>query len=73
MDFNYPTPIECIGPYRCERYHLPDFRCLSGFENHNEVFNYYDSSLKCTIERYFGVWKHRFAILRCMPKFKYET
>lgn len=73
MDSNYPTPIECIGPYRCERYHLPDFRCLSGFENHNEVFNYYDSSLKCTIERYFGVWKHRFAILRGMPKFKYET
>ncbi|KEH20341.1 hypothetical protein MTR_8g073195 [Medicago truncatula] len=29
--------------------------------------------MKCTIERTFGVWKNRFAILRRMPKFKFET
>ncbi|XLU20481.1 hypothetical protein S245_056547, partial [Arachis hypogaea] len=51
----------------------PDFRRSSGFTNHNEVFNYYHSSLRCTIERTFGVWKNRFAILRHMPKFKIET
>ncbi|CAJ2632671.1 unnamed protein product [Trifolium pratense] len=56
-----------IGPYRCERYHLPEFRRSNGFENHNEVFNYYHSSLRCIIERTFGVWKNRFAILRRMP------
>ncbi|XP_058755134.1 uncharacterized protein LOC131628278 [Vicia villosa] len=71
-DSGYPTPIGYIGPYRCERYHLLDFRRSSGFENHNEVFNYYHSSLRCTIERTFGVWKNRFVILCRMPKFKYE-
>ncbi|XP_024641527.2 uncharacterized protein [Medicago truncatula] len=73
VDSGYPTPIGYIGPYRCERYHLSEFRRSSGFENHNEVFNYYHSSLRCTIERTFGVWKNIFAILRSMPKFKYET
>ena len=69
----YPKTIGYIGPYKCERYHLPDFKRSSGFENHNEVFNYYHSSLRCTIERTFGGWKNRFAILRHMPKFKIET
>nr|KYP71030.1 hypothetical protein KK1_010273 [Cajanus cajan] len=73
VDFGYPTPIRYVGPYKCERYHLPDFRRSFRFENYNEVFNYYHSSLRCTIERTFGVWKNRFAILRCMPKFKFET
>ncbi|XP_024634373.2 uncharacterized protein [Medicago truncatula] len=73
VDSGYPTPIGYIGPYRCERYHLPEFRRSNGFANHNEVFNYYHSSLRCTIERTFGVWKNRFAILRRMPKFKFET
>ncbi|XP_057426609.1 uncharacterized protein LOC130720044 [Lotus japonicus] len=72
-DAGYPTPKGFLGPYRCERYHLPDFRRQSGFSNHNEVFNYYHSSLRCTIERTFGVWKNRFAILRKMPKYKIET
>ncbi|CAJ2645509.1 unnamed protein product [Trifolium pratense] len=73
VDSGYPTPVGYIGPYRCERYHLHEFRRSSGFDNHNEVFNYYYSSLRCTIERTFGVWKNIFAILRRMPKFKYET
>ncbi|KAK2395718.1 hypothetical protein QL285_057427 [Trifolium repens] len=54
VDSGYPTPIGYIGPYRCERYRLPDFRRSNGFANHNEVFNYYHSSLRCTIERTFG-------------------
>ncbi|KAL1290786.1 hypothetical protein AAHE18_20G154400 [Arachis hypogaea] len=72
-DASYPTPKGYIGPYKCERYHLADFRHSSGFTNHNEVFNYYHSSLRCTIERTFGAWKNRFSILRHMPKFKIET
>ncbi|KAK9038678.1 hypothetical protein V6N11_023534 [Hibiscus sabdariffa] len=59
QDAGYPTPVGYIGPYKCERYHLPDFRRSSSFANHNEVFNYYHSSLRCTIERTFGVWKNR--------------
>ncbi|KAL4328260.1 hypothetical protein AHAS_Ahas13G0182300 [Arachis hypogaea] len=55
VDAGYPTPKGYIGPYKCERYHLADFRRSSGFTNHNEVFNYYHSSLRCTIEMTFGV------------------
>ncbi|XP_057419635.1 uncharacterized protein LOC130713837 [Lotus japonicus] len=72
VDDGYPTPTEYFGPYRRERYHLPDFRRSAGFSNHNEVFNYYYSSLRCTIENTFGVWK-RFEILRHMPRYKFET
>ncbi|KAK8673895.1 hypothetical protein V6N13_112204 [Hibiscus sabdariffa] len=46
QDAGYPTPVGYIGPYKCERYHLPDFRRSSSFANHNEVFNYYHSSLR---------------------------
>ncbi|XLU98271.1 hypothetical protein S245_012611, partial [Arachis hypogaea] len=70
---SYPTPKGYINPYKCESYHLADFRRSSGFTNYNEVFNYYHSSLRCTIERTFGVCKNRFAILRHMPKFKIQT
>ncbi|XP_058727711.1 uncharacterized protein LOC131599327 [Vicia villosa] len=40
VDAGYPTPMEYLGPYRCERYHLPDFRRSHGFDNHNEVLNF---------------------------------
>ncbi|XP_028764534.1 uncharacterized protein LOC114762832 [Neltuma alba] len=73
VDAGYPTPPGYLGPYRCERYHLPDFRRQPGFENYNEVFNYYHSSLRCTIERTFGVWKNKFRILEKMPSYKYKT
>ncbi|XP_058786324.1 uncharacterized protein LOC131660965 [Vicia villosa] len=73
VDADFPTPMEYLGPYRCERCHLPDFRRSNGFDNHNEVFNYYHSSLRCGIERTFNLWKNRFAILRHMPKFSIKT
>ncbi|XP_054820818.1 uncharacterized protein LOC129319776 [Prosopis cineraria] len=59
VDSGYPTLNGYLDPYRCERYHLPDFRRVAGFANNNEVFNYYHSSLRCTIERTFEVWKNR--------------
>ncbi|XP_054788932.1 uncharacterized protein LOC129294533 [Prosopis cineraria] len=72
VDAGYPTPNGYLGPYRRERYHLPDFRRSTGFANNNEIFNYFYSSLRCTIERTFGVWKKRFAILRNMPSYDYD-
>ena len=54
VDSGYPTPLGYLGPYGCERYHLHDFKHVAGFNNHNEVFNYFHSSLKSTIERTFG-------------------
>ncbi|KAK4258761.1 hypothetical protein QN277_005173 [Acacia crassicarpa] len=73
VDAGYPTPVGYIGPYRRERYHLPEFRRQSGFRNPNEYFNFYHSSLRCTIERTFGVWKNRFHILQNMPSYKFRT
>ena len=73
VDAGYPTPVGYLGPYKCERYHLLEFSRSTGFNSHNEVFNYFHSSLRGTIERTFGVWKNRFAILNRMPKFKYLT
>ncbi|RZC28575.1 hypothetical protein D0Y65_000519 [Glycine soja] len=46
VDAGYPTPMGYLGPYICERYHLPDFRRKSRFANDNEVFNFYHSSLR---------------------------
>lgn len=62
-----------LGPYKDERYHIPDFGRATGFRNPNEAFNFFHSSLRCTIERTFGVWKNRFPILRSMPSFKFDT
>ena len=73
VDTGYLISVGYIGLYKCKCYHLLDFRHSSKLKNANEVFNYYHSSLRCTIERTFGVWKNRFAILRRMPKFKIET
>ena len=72
VDAGYPTPVGYLGPYRCERYHLPEFRNRGGFWNHNEAFNFYHSSLRCTIERTFGVWKNRFEILQKMRKYTFD-
>jgi len=52
----YPTPlIGYVGYYKCEYYHLSDFRRRFGFINSNEIFNYYHSSLRYTIKRTFEV------------------
>ena len=73
VDSGYPTPLGYLGPYKYERYYLPDFRHAVGFNNHDEVFIYFHSSLRSTIKETFGVWKNRFVILRHMPNFKYPT
>ncbi|KAL4313864.1 hypothetical protein AHAS_Ahas15G0027700 [Arachis hypogaea] len=36
VDAGCPTSKGYIGPYKCERYHLADFRRSSGFTNHNK-------------------------------------
>jgi hypothetical protein len=61
-----------MGPYKGERYHLPDFRRGSQPRGMHEIFNHAHSSLRCTIERTFGVWKNKWKILRNMPNFPYD-
>ena len=65
-----------MGPYRGTRYHLEDFRRTSGSNvrrSRKERFNQLHSSCRMIIERTFGVWKARFAILAHMPSYKIET
>ncbi|KAL4569481.1 hypothetical protein LXL04_025119 [Taraxacum kok-saghyz] len=53
------------------RYHLPDFQrgqtaAMRAPRGSQETFNYRHSSLRNIIERTFGVWKARWALLRDM-------
>jgi hypothetical protein len=54
-DVGYPRMKRYMGPYKRERYHLLDFRRESQPRGMHEIFNYAHSSLRCTIERTFGV------------------
>jgi hypothetical protein len=38
----------------------------------HEIFNHVHSSLRCTIERTFGVWKNKLKLLHCMLNFPYD-
>ena len=44
-----------MGPYKGKRYHLLDFHHGSQSMSMHEIFNHAHSSLRCTIERIFGV------------------
>ena len=46
-----------LGPYRGQRYHLPDFRRGRPISGKEEIFNHSHSSLRSVIERTFGVLK----------------
>ncbi|CAL8083459.1 unnamed protein product [Prunus armeniaca] len=69
VDAGYPQIKGYLGPYRGERYHLPDFRRGSQPRGKKEIFNHRHSSLRCTIERTFGVWKNRWRMIRQMHNF----
>ena len=55
VDAGYPQIKGYLGPYKGEQYHLPDFRRRSQPRGKKEIFNHMHSSLRCTIERTFGV------------------
>ncbi|KAL4564921.1 hypothetical protein LXL04_028997 [Taraxacum kok-saghyz] len=73
VDAGYPNIREYLAPYKGAtiRYHLPDFQrgqtpALRAPRGAKETFNFRHSSLRNIIERTFGVWKARWAILRDM-------
>ncbi|KAH9686252.1 DDE Tnp4 domain-containing protein [Citrus sinensis] len=72
VDAGYPQIKGFLGPYKGERYHLPDFRRGSQPTGYQEVFNHSHSSLRSVIERTFGVWKKRWKILRDMPSYPFN-
>ncbi|CAL2239045.1 unnamed protein product [Prunus armeniaca] len=72
VDAGYPQISEYLGPYKGERYHLPDFRRGTQPTGSREVFNHVHSSLRSVIERTFGVWKKKWSILRDMPSYPFD-
>ncbi|XP_023761111.2 uncharacterized protein LOC111909543 [Lactuca sativa] len=70
-----------LAPYKGTniRYHLPDFQrghttAIRETRGPKEKFNYLHSSLQNIIERNFGVWKARWALLRDMHvNYKYKN
>ena len=69
VDAGYPNRKGFLAPYKGERYHQAEFQRGEPPSNANEEFNKVHSSLRSVIERSFGVWKNRWAILRSMPQF----
>ncbi|XP_040943310.1 putative nuclease HARBI1 isoform X1 [Gossypium hirsutum] len=57
VDSGYPQMKGYLGPYRGQRYHLPDFRRGRPISGKEEIFNHSHSSLRSVIERTFGVLK----------------
>ncbi|XP_035846177.1 uncharacterized protein LOC118492362 [Helianthus annuus] len=73
VDAGYPNTRGYLAPYKGTdiRYHIADFRraqtsAMGAHQGPKETFNYYHSSLRNIIERTFGVWKARWALLRDM-------
>jgi hypothetical protein len=73
VDSGYPNEYGFLGPYRGHRYHLQEFRRRGQPQTREEIFNRMHSSLRCVIERTFGVWKKRWRILQNMPAYNYKT
>lgn len=80
VDAGYTHMRGYMGPYKGDnvRYHLAEFRRgmtpqLRAPRGCKEKFNYLHSSCRNIVERTFGVWKARWAILRDMPNYKFHT
>ncbi|CAL5391449.1 unnamed protein product [Camellia sinensis] len=74
VDLGYTNMPRLLLPYRGERHHLNEFRTQRQQpRNKKQMFNYRHSSLRNVIERYFGVLKARFPILRDMPPYSTKT
>ncbi|XP_021818574.1 uncharacterized protein LOC110760581 [Prunus avium] len=69
VDAGYPQMSGYLGPYKGERYHLPDFRRGTQPTGSREVFNHVHSSLRSVIERTFGV---KWSILRDIPNYPFD-
>ncbi|KAJ9175419.1 hypothetical protein P3X46_013976 [Hevea brasiliensis] len=71
VDAGYQQMEGYLAPYKGTRYHLPDFQRGGRPRGLKEIFNHWHSSLRCCIERTFGVWKERWKILRTVPPYSF--
>ncbi|XP_060672781.1 uncharacterized protein LOC125420021 [Ziziphus jujuba] len=71
VDSGFPCTMGFLPPFRGERYHLQEYHGRGRQpRGPKELFNYRHSSLRNVIERFFGVLKARFRILKMMPPYK---
>ncbi|XP_024041812.1 uncharacterized protein LOC112098982 [Citrus clementina] len=64
VDARYANSLGFLAPYRGQRYHLNDWRENYQPTKPQEFFNMKYSSARNIIERCFGMFKNRWAILR---------
>ncbi|KAH7859348.1 hypothetical protein Vadar_020153 [Vaccinium darrowii] len=73
VDAGYPNAKGYMAPYTGYMYHQDDFRRRRRpVRDSNERFNRVHSSLRSCVERAFGVWKARWAMMKSALKFKLE-
>ncbi|XP_010412502.1 PREDICTED: putative nuclease HARBI1 [Camelina sativa] len=72
VDSGYPNRKGYLSPYRRTRYH-PHQWPGGPPTNENEMFNKRHSSLRSVVERTFGVWKGKFAIIRNPAHYDLQT
>ena len=73
VDSGYPMMKDYLAPYKGISYHLQEFRRSGGSpRTRHEKFNHAHSSLRCTIECIFGVWKNKWRIIRNIPSFSFH-
>ncbi|XP_020582826.1 uncharacterized protein LOC110026284 [Phalaenopsis equestris] len=72
IDDEYPMQRGYLKPYPDTRYDISDFERASDIIcDRKEMFNKRHSSLRGVIERTFGVWKKKWAILHDMPSYPF--
>jgi len=64
VDLGYALCRGYLGPFRQTWYHHNQFQNQAPPNNHKEKFNWRHSSLRCVIERTFGVWKGKWRIMQ---------
>ncbi|CAL9241871.1 unnamed protein product [Arabidopsis halleri] len=72
VDSGYPNRKGYLAPYRRIRYHPHQWRGGPP-TSESETFNKRHSSLRSVIERTFGVWKGKFAIIRNPARYDLPT
>ncbi|KAI8573484.1 hypothetical protein RHMOL_Rhmol01G0281200 [Rhododendron molle] len=63
----YPNTLGYLAPYKCCRYHPPEWRDGGAPRTNFERFNKIHSSFRCTIERTYDVWKACWPLICDMP------
>ena len=68
-----PNRLGYLAPYKGSKYHLQGFQNAEEPQGKEEIFNYAHSSLRNVIERFFGVLKQKWRILKTIPCYPPET